>query len=90
MAWSYFGANQMAHLRVHRANNNDLHKIHLEQSYKQKKQVVNGVLPKASVTSLAKAAGASFETFGNIPSLRTGRRSYRQLLRQISNAALNL
>lgn len=90
MAWSYYGANQMAHLRVHRANNVDLHKIYLEQSGRHKKQIDNGVLPKASVTILAKAAGASFETFGNIPSLRTGRRSYRPLLRQISNASLHL
>ena len=90
MAWSYYGANQMAHLRVHRANNVDLHKIYLEQSCRHKKQIVNGVLPKASVTILAKAAGASFETFGNIPSLRTGRRSYQPLLRQISNASLHL
>ena len=85
MGWSYLGANQMAHLRVHQANGVNLHKTHIEQSTKKKQKFIHNYLPKQTVSSIAKAVGSSLETHGNIPSLKSGTKSFAPLLRRIAH-----
>lgn len=86
MGWSYVGANQMAHLRVHRANGVDLSQTYIEQMSKEKRKLVSQHLPKQVMVPLSKAVGSSFETLGNIPSLTSGTKGWSPLLRRISNS----
>lgn len=86
MGWSYLGANQMAHLRVHRENGVNLSRIHIEQSMKRAKATVSESIPRQSLALLSKAAGSSFETLGNIPAVSRGTKGWGPLLRRIANA----
>ncbi len=68
MGWSCLGgANQVAHLRVHRANGIDVHQIHIEQSTKEQKQFILEYLPNQTAKSLAKAVGSNLETLETSP-----------------------
>ena len=89
MGWSCLGANQVAHLRVHRANGIDVHQIHIEQSTKEQKQFILEYLPNQTAKSLAKAVGSNLETLGNIPTLQGGSRSFAPLLRKIANTTFD-
>ena len=90
MGWSYLGADQMAHLRVHRENGINISQVHIEQSSEEKKQFTYNHVPKQTMDSVAKAVGSSTETFGNIPSLGRGTKGWSPLLRQISNTAFDI
>lgn len=86
MGWSYLGANQMAHLRVHRENGVKLSQIYLEQSGQKRKEYVSQHIPQNAMASISKAVGSSFETLGNIPSFSSGSKGWAPLLRRMSNA----
>ena len=86
MGWSYLGACQIAHLRVHRANGVNLSHVYIEQSAQRKKGFASEHVPTAAVRQISKAAGSSCETLGNIPSLASGTKGWSPLLRGISNA----
>jgi len=86
MGWSYLGANQMAHLRVHRAKGVNLSQVYIEQSAQRKKGFTLEHVPTAAVRQISKAVGSSCETLGNIPSLASGTKGWSPLLRRISNA----
>lgn len=84
MGWSYVGANQVAHLRVHHANGVDLHAAYLKGHYRTKAVSLDRSINPP--TTLAKASGESYEVFDNVPTLRRGARlSLGYLLRRISN-----
>ncbi len=86
MGWSYLGADQMSHLRVHRANGINLRQTYLERVKQEKRRLVDAELG-ASLKALPKASGFSYEVFDNIPGLRRGSGlSLDHLLRRISNA----
>lgn len=72
MGWSYLGANQMAHLRVHSANGIDIGQAYIKQSASERKLYVHDQLPKQTVSSVAKAVGSSLKAIDNIPSLGSG------------------
>lgn len=84
MGWSYLGANQMAHLRVHRENGANLAQIYLERKDKTNNKKASGIIQQ-SLVSLPKAVGSSFETLGNIPSFGRGTKLWSALLRQLAN-----
>ena len=90
MGWSYLGADQMAHLRVHRENGVNVSQLHIEQSSKEKKRFVHRHMPKQTMDAVAKAVGSSLETSGNIPSLGRGTRGWSPLLRRIANTAFDI
>ena len=71
MGWSYVGANQMAHLRVHQANGVNLWEIYLENRNRKRKQM-DYTYPAKCSKALPKVSGISYEVFDNIPSLRQG------------------
>ncbi len=79
MGWSILGANQMASLRVHRENGVNVASLHTKQS--AKKNIVSKQFVEQTNTYMAKAAGSSYETFGNMPSLESGNRCWSALLR---------
>lgn len=83
MGWTRLGANQMAHLRVHKANNVDLKMMHLDvcrikQSNTDKALAPHHFLP------VKKAAGATSETLDNIPALHGTAASLRSALRALT------
>ena len=90
MGWSYLGANQMAQLRVLRANGVNVSQIHIEQSNRDKKQYIVDNIPKQTVATLSKAVGDSVETFGNIPSLDRGTSGWSPLLRRLANSTFDI
>ena len=86
MGWSYIGANQVAHLRVHHANGVNLHDAYLKNRNRNKDESFYDDLAKPPKETLSKASGDSHEIFGNIPTLRRGAGlSLGYLLRRISN-----
>ncbi len=86
MGWSYIGANQVAHLRVHHANGVNLHDAYLKNRNRNKDESFYDDLAKPLKETLPKASGDSHEIFGNIPTLRRGAGlSLGYLLRRISN-----
>jgi hypothetical protein len=86
MGWSYIGANQVAHLRVHHANGVNLHDAYLKNRNRNKDESFYDDLAKPPKETLPKASGDSHEIFGNIPTLRRGAGlSLGYLLRRISN-----
>lgn len=83
MGWSYVGANQMAHLRIHRANGLDVQQAYLNKCDADRIQVIEF---GRSLETLPKVSGSSHEMLGNIPSeYRGSRLSLGYLLRRISN-----
>ena len=85
MGWSYVGANQMAHLRIHRANGLDLHKAYLKKRDKERTRL-DSIEMGRMLDPLPKASGSSHEMLGNIPSAHRGYNlSLGHLLRRISN-----
>ncbi len=88
MGWSYVGANQMAHLRIHRFNGVDIHQVYLEKQSKDNAQSYYAH-PAKIFKVLPKASGSSHENLDNIPSLHQGANwSLGHLLRRISNINL--
>ena len=83
MGWSRTGANQIAHLRVHKANGWDIAQIHLQRCLlenRDKNQInVHGSIKQKKVV------GDWRETLENIPSIRGKISSFGPVLRQISN-----
>lgn len=90
MGWSYLGANQLAHLRVHRANGINVHQIHIDQSTKEKRLFNLHHLLNQTTIPIAKAVGSNLETLGNIPLLRGSSTSFGPLLRRIANTTLDI
>ena len=90
MGWSYMGANQMAQLRVLRANGVKVSQIHIEQSNRDKKHYIVDNIPKQTVATLSKAVGDSVETLGNIPSLDRGTSGWSPLLRRLANSTFDI
>ena len=85
MGWSYVGANQMAHMRVHHANGIDLHEMYLKNRNRVERKSFDDHSLQP-LKSLPKASGDSYEVFDNVPSLRRGAGlSLGYLLRRISN-----
>ena len=90
MGWSYLGANQMAHLRVHSANGIDIGQAYIKQSASERKLYVHDQLPKQTVSSVAKAVGSNLKTIDNIPSLGSGTKSFAPLLRTIAHCKFDI
>ena len=88
MGWSYLGANQMAHLRIHRANGLDIHQAYVEKGSKDK-VLFTRVQSHRVLKQFPKASGSSYEVLGNLPSVHQGSTlSLGHLLRRISNTNL--
>ena len=90
MGWSYLGANQMAHLRVHRENGMDIHKLYIKEHKKENKFSARKRYSMPTAIPTVKAAGGSFETLDNIPSFRDGSNAFARLLRRIANYGDNI
>lgn len=89
MGWSYVGANQMAHLRIHRANGLDIHEAYLKKCDEEKARLTS-VQPDRLFGILPKASGSGHEVLGNIPSVNRGSTlSLGHLLRRISNTSFD-
>lgn len=87
MGWSYLGANQMASLRVHRANGVNVPLVHIKQSTMN--NIASQKFAKQTGTHIAKAVGSSCEIFGNMPSLGKNAGGWPTALRQISNGGFD-
>ena len=90
MGWSDLGANQMAQVRVLRANGVNVSQIHIEQSNRDKKQYIVDNIPKRTVATLSKAVRDSVETFGNIPPIDRGTSGWSPLLRRLANSTFDI
>lgn len=82
MAWTRHGANQMANLRVHRANGVDVQSLYIQARKKRNEPTIP--VSDQTLCSLLRATGTSHEDLGNIPMLGAKRSSWSSVLRRIA------
>lgn len=85
LGWSLVGADQMARLRVYKANGGDIYELLSKKKGERQKE--NRIIELEKKVVKKKLRTASAETINNIPYINDGRRTWqRQILKAIRGA----
>jgi len=85
LGWSLVGADQMARLRVYKANGGDIYELLSKKKGERQKE--NRIIELEKKVVKKKLRTASAETIDNIPYINDGRRTWqRQILKAIRGA----